>query len=50
MTRKVEIERFSLITSKPFDQVVAALNAGIGHPDTRGDQAARPQLELVGPT
>ena len=33
MIRKVEIERFTLISSKPFDQVVAALNATIGHPD-----------------
>jgi uncharacterized protein (DUF302 family) len=33
MIRKIEIERFTLISSKPFDQVVIALNAGIGHPD-----------------
>jgi uncharacterized protein (DUF302 family) len=33
MIRRIEIERFSLITSKGFDDVVAALNAGIGHPD-----------------
>jgi uncharacterized protein (DUF302 family) len=33
MIRKIEIERFSLVTSKGFDDVVAALNAGIGHPD-----------------
>jgi uncharacterized protein (DUF302 family) len=33
MIRRVEIERFALISSKPFEQVVAALNAGIGHPD-----------------
>jgi uncharacterized protein (DUF302 family) len=33
MTRKIEVERFSLITSKSFDDVVAAINAGIGHPD-----------------
>ena len=33
MIRKIEIERFSLIASKPFDDVVAAINAGIGHPD-----------------
>ena len=33
MLRKVEIERFSLIASKPFDDVVAAINAGIGHPN-----------------
>jgi uncharacterized protein (DUF302 family) len=33
MMRKIEIERFSFITSKAFDEVVAALNSGIGHPD-----------------
>jgi uncharacterized protein (DUF302 family) len=33
MIRKIEIERFSVITSKQFDDVVAAINAGIGHPD-----------------
>jgi uncharacterized protein (DUF302 family) len=31
--RKIEIERFSVISSKPFDTVVAAVNAAIGHPD-----------------
>jgi uncharacterized protein (DUF302 family) len=33
MIRKIEIERFSLTSSKPFDQVVAALDDSIGHPD-----------------
>src|SRR5215813_791741 len=33
MISKIEIERFSLITSKQFDDVVAAINAGIGHPE-----------------
>jgi uncharacterized protein (DUF302 family) len=33
MIRKIEVERFSLVTSKQFDDVVAAINAGIGHPD-----------------
>ena len=33
MIRKIEIERFSLISSKPFDEVVAGIHAGIGHPD-----------------
>ncbi len=33
MIRQIEVERFSLTSSKPFDQVVAALNAAIGHPD-----------------
>jgi uncharacterized protein (DUF302 family) len=30
---KVEVERFSLTSSKPFDTVVAALKSAIGHPD-----------------
>jgi uncharacterized protein (DUF302 family) len=33
MIRTIQIERFSLISPKGFDAVVAALNAGIGHPD-----------------
>ena len=33
MIRKIEIERFSLTTSKPFDEVIAGVNAAIGHPD-----------------
>jgi uncharacterized protein (DUF302 family) len=32
-TRRVEIERFSVISSKPFQDVLAALNAAVGHPD-----------------
>jgi len=31
--RKIEVERFTLNSSKPFDQVVAALNSAVGHPD-----------------
>jgi uncharacterized protein (DUF302 family) len=50
MIRKIEIERFSLTSSKPFDQVVAAVNAGIGHPDmaefTRSTHAAHTFAEL----
>jgi len=33
MISKIEVERFSLVTSKGFDDVVTALNAAIGHPD-----------------
>jgi len=33
MIRKIEIERFSLTSSKSFDEVVAGVNTGIGHPD-----------------
>ncbi len=33
MIRKIEMERFSLITSKRFDEVISSVNAAIGHPD-----------------
>src|SRR5580704_12201696 len=33
MTRKVEMERFTVTSSKPFDAVVAAIRASIGHPN-----------------
>ena len=33
MIKKIKIERFSLTTSKPFDEVIAGVNAAIGHPD-----------------
>ena len=50
MIRKVEIARFTLISSKQFDEVVAALNAGIGHPDMtdfgRSTREARSLVEL----
>jgi len=31
--RKVEVERFSVTSSKPFEAVVVALKAAVGHPD-----------------
>ena len=33
MISKIEVERFTLSSSKPFDQVVAALNSAVGHPE-----------------
>ena len=33
MIQKIEVERFPLRSSKPFDEVVAALNSAVGHPD-----------------
>ena len=33
MIRKIEIERFSLISTKPFDDVLAAINDAVGHPE-----------------
>ncbi|HXA51220.1 MAG TPA: DUF302 domain-containing protein [Candidatus Acidoferrum sp.] len=32
-SRRVEIERVSYISSKPFDAVLAAVEAAVGHPD-----------------
>jgi uncharacterized protein (DUF302 family) len=50
MIRQIEVERFSLISSKTFDQVVATLNAAIGHPDMaefgRSTHEARSLAEL----
>jgi uncharacterized protein (DUF302 family) len=52
MIAKIEVERFSLITSKPFDEVVAGVNAGIGHPNmvefARSTHEARSFAELRG--
>src|SRR5258708_37093084 len=33
LTRRIEVERFSVTTSKPFEEVVAALKAGVGQLD-----------------
>jgi hypothetical protein len=43
MIRKIKVERFSLTTSKPFDEVVAGVNGAVGHPDMAefGDQLTR---------
>jgi hypothetical protein len=50
MIRRIEIDRFNLIASKQFDGVVAAINAGIGHPDMAvfwsSTQKARSAAEL----
>src|ERR1700720_3364736 len=50
MIRKIEIERYSLTSSKPFDQVVAVLDASVGHPDMaefgRSTHEARSFAEL----
>ena len=33
MIRKIEMERFTLTSSKPFDVVVAGIKASVGHPN-----------------
>ena len=32
--RKIEIERLSVTSSKPFEEVLTTLEAAVGHPDT----------------
>src|ERR1700676_1195461 len=50
MIRRIEVERFSLTTSKAFDEVIAGVNAAIGHPDmaefVRSTHGARSFAEL----
>src|SRR4029078_6646189 len=50
MIRKGERERFTRISSQPFDQVLAAINDAIGHPDMaefwRSTHRARSVAEL----
>ena len=35
-TRQISVQRFSVTSSKKFEEVVAKLTAGVGHPDMRG--------------
>jgi uncharacterized protein (DUF302 family) len=50
MISRVEVERFSLTSSKPFDEVIAGVNAAVGHPDMaefgRSTHEARSFAEL----
>jgi uncharacterized protein (DUF302 family) len=50
MIRKIEIERFSQSSSKPFDEVLAGVHAGMGHPNMaefgRSTHEARSFAEL----
>ena len=34
--RQISVQRFSVTSSKKFEEVVAKLAAGVGHPDVRG--------------
>jgi uncharacterized protein (DUF302 family) len=34
-TKQITVQRFSVTSSKPFDDVVKALGAAVGHPDMR---------------
>src|SRR6266481_1559195 len=52
MIATVQIERFSLTSSQPFDEILAAIKAAIGHPDmvefAKRTAAARlPEFESI---
>jgi len=50
MIRKVEMERFTVISTRPFDKVVAAIKASIGNPNMaefwKSTQEAKSAAEL----
>jgi len=50
MIAKIEVERFSLTSSRPFDKVLAAIKGAVGNPDmvdfTKTTSAARTFAEL----
>ena len=50
MLRKIEVERFSVTSSKPFENVLAAVSEAVGHPDMaefrRSTHEARSFVEL----
>lgn len=39
-TKPIAVERWSIVSSKPFPEVVATISAAIGHPDARELQTA----------
>src|SRR5271154_2711793 len=49
-TRRVEMERFSVVSSKPFQEILASLKSAVGHPDmeefARATKSARTFAEL----
>jgi uncharacterized protein (DUF302 family) len=49
-TKQIAVERFSVVSAKPFDAVVAAVDAAIGHPNMSAFQksmaSANSQAEL----
>ena len=48
--RRIEIQRFSLVSNRPFEEVVAGVEAAVGHPDmnafSRNIAAAKTSADL----
>ncbi len=47
MISKIEVERFTLTSSKSFDQVVVTLNSAVGHPDISEFRKSTDRAESV---
>jgi uncharacterized protein (DUF302 family) len=48
-SRHFQVERWSVSSSRPFDQIVSALDASLGHPDVKTlllEAEARPPVEM----
>jgi hypothetical protein len=48
MISKVEVERFSLTSSRSFDEVLAAINGAVGHPEMGKFWSSTQQARTVG--
>jgi predicted lipoprotein len=48
MISKVQVERFSLTSSRSFDEVLAAINDAVGHPDMAEFWRSARQARTVG--
>src|ERR1700758_4882209 len=48
MISKVEVERFSLTSSRSFDEVWGAINGAVGHPEMAGFCSAAQHARIVG--
>ena len=48
MISKVEVERFSLTSSRPFDEILSAINGAVGHPEMAELWNSTQQARTVG--
>src|ERR1700751_5932252 len=48
MISKVEVERFSLTSSRSFDEILSAINDAVGHPDMAQFWSSTQQARTVG--
>jgi uncharacterized protein (DUF302 family) len=48
MIGKVEVERFSLTSSRPFDEILSAINDAVGHPDMTQFWSSTKEARTVG--